>query len=56
MDSVKHQQRMLDLIAAEGVTVSNHYATVSQCCPSRASLLRGQASHNTNITNVDAPG
>ncbi|KAI0477164.1 arylsulfatase [Xylariaceae sp. FL0804] len=40
----------------QGTQFTNHYATVAQCCPSRASLFRGQAAHNTNITNVRHPG
>ncbi|KAI0023751.1 arylsulfatase [Xylariomycetidae sp. FL0641] len=56
MDSVKHQKRLLEMIGGNGVTVTNHYTTVSQCCPSRGAMLRGQAAHNTNLTNVDAPG
>ncbi|KAH8883343.1 arylsulfatase [Thozetella sp. PMI_491] len=56
LGSIHHQERLLSLMRDKGTFFSNHYATVSQCCPSRASLLRGQAAHNTNITNVDAPG
>lgn len=40
----------------KGVQFVNHFATTAQCCPSRASLLRGQATHNTNITHVQGPG
>ncbi|KAI1860469.1 hypothetical protein JX265_009868 [Neoarthrinium moseri] len=43
-------------LVAKGTTFTNHFATVSNCCPSRASLLRGQNAHNTNITHVRAPG
>ncbi|KAK6064176.1 arylsulfatase precursor [Seiridium cupressi] len=43
-------------LAEKGTQFNNHYCTVAQCCPSRASLLRGQAAHNTNITDVQRPG
>ncbi|KAI0016802.1 arylsulfatase [Xylariomycetidae sp. FL0641] len=43
-------------LVSKGVSFSNHHTTTSQCCPSRTSLLRGQAAHNTNITMVFAPG
>ncbi|KAI0100954.1 arylsulfatase [Nemania sp. FL0031] len=43
-------------LVEKGTTFSQHYVTVAKCCPSRASLLRGQAGHNTNITEVSAPG
>ncbi|KAH6989075.1 arylsulfatase [Ilyonectria sp. MPI-CAGE-AT-0026] len=40
----------------KGTNFTNHFATISNCCPSRASLLRGQHGHNTNITHVTPPG
>ncbi|KAK8116893.1 uncharacterized protein PG998_005174 [Apiospora kogelbergensis] len=49
--SVLHRE-----IFSQGVEFVNHFATTAQCCPSRASFLRGQSAHNTNVTNVHAPG
>ncbi|RMZ73629.1 arylsulfatase [Pyrenophora seminiperda CCB06] len=43
-------------IFAKGVEFTQHYGTTAQCCPARASILRGQFSHNTNITHVNGPG
>ncbi|KAI1171282.1 arylsulfatase [Nemania sp. FL0916] len=43
-------------LLAKGTQFTNHFATLAQCCPSRSSLFRGQAGHNTNVTNVKAPG
>ncbi|KAK7993919.1 MFS transporter [Apiospora arundinis] len=43
-------------IYSQGVEFVNHFATTAQCCPSRASFLKGQAAHNTNVTNVHATG
>ncbi|PVI05728.1 arylsulfatase [Periconia macrospinosa] len=43
-------------LVAKGVEFENHFGTVSNCCPSRASFLRGQAAHSTNITHVRPPG
>ncbi|MDD2922190.1 MAG: sulfatase [Anaerolineales bacterium] len=37
------------LIAQEGATLTNYFVTASICCPSRASMLRGQYPHNTNV-------
>jgi len=43
------------LIAKEGATFTNFFVTSSLCCPSRASLFRGQYPHNTNILE-NSPG
>lgn len=43
------------LIGQEGATVTNYFVTSSACCPSRASLLRGQYPHNTGILE-NSPG
>ena len=37
------------LLQDQGTTFKNFYIPNSQCCPSRASILRGQYSHNTKI-------
>ncbi|KAI5917505.1 arylsulfatase [Camillea tinctor] len=41
-------------LLSKGVSFTNHYATIAVCCPSRVSLMRGQAAHNTNNTAVTA--
>jgi len=50
MDAVQRE------LVAKGSSFVNHHTTSAQCCPSRVTLLRGQAAHNTNVTNVMAPG
>jgi N-acetylglucosamine-6-sulfatase len=37
----------------EGASFGNALATTSLCCPSRASILRGQYAHNTALWNND---
>jgi N-acetylglucosamine-6-sulfatase len=37
----------------EGASFSNAVDTTSLCCPSRASILRGQYAHNTGLWNND---
>jgi N-acetylglucosamine-6-sulfatase len=37
------------LITDQGTSFSNFFVNLSQCCPSRASILRGQYAHNTEI-------
>lgn len=37
------------LLQDEGTTFSNAFVSLSLCCPSRASILRGQYAHNTGV-------
>ncbi|MBK9923952.1 MAG: sulfatase [Anaerolineales bacterium] len=43
------------LIGEQGATFTNYYVTSSACCPSRASMIRGQYPHNTDILE-NSPG
>ncbi|KAI0514728.1 arylsulfatase [Xylaria bambusicola] len=56
LGSLDYQPILKRELIEKGTTFSRHYVTVAKCCPSRASLLRGMAGHNTNITEVNAPG
>lgn len=56
LGSTDYQAILHREIFAKGTQFVNHYATTANCCPSRASLFRGQHAHNTNITHVNAPG
>ncbi len=44
-----------ELIGDQGATFTNFIITTPLCCPSRASILRGQYAHNTEILE-NAPG
>jgi arylsulfatase A-like enzyme len=44
-----------DLMTSQGVTFSHFYVDDSLCCPSRASILRGQYVHNTGVLNNILP-
>lgn len=37
------------LVADQGMTFNNYMFNLSICCPSRASMLRGQYAHNTKV-------
>lgn len=37
------------LLAAQGTSFSQAFVSVSLCCPSRTTILRGQYSHNTGV-------
>ena len=56
LGSLNHQKVLQEQIISKGTLATQHYATISICCPSRVSLLRGQAAHNTNNTHVLKPG
>ena len=43
------------LIGAEGVTFDNNFDSFSLCCPSRATFLTGQYSHNNGVRNNALP-
>jgi N-acetylglucosamine-6-sulfatase len=41
--------RLATLLDAQGTSFTNAIVSLSLCCPSRATILRGQYAHNTNI-------
>jgi arylsulfatase A-like enzyme len=43
------------LVADQGTTFTNHFVSISLCCPSRATILRGQYGHNTQIMTNNPP-
>jgi N-acetylglucosamine-6-sulfatase len=47
--------RLKSLLIDKGTTLSNYHVSVSWCCPSRASTLRGQYAHNTKVWSNTAP-
>lgn len=48
-DSVSTMTRVQALIGDQGLRFERHFVSLSLCCPSRISGLRGQYSHNTGI-------
>ncbi|MDO9104780.1 MAG: sulfatase [Methylovulum sp.] len=51
-----HADKVNALITAQGTQFANHFVSMSLCCPSRASILRGQYAHNTGIYTNVLPG
>ncbi len=47
--------RLRALFADKGTTFTNAFVTTSTCCPSRASILRGQYAHNHQIKTNELP-
>jgi arylsulfatase A-like enzyme len=53
--SVDLMPKIKALLAKHGTTFSNYFVTDSLCCPSRASLLRGQYPHNHQVLGNSPP-
>ena len=52
--TLKHMPNLRALME-EGTTFENAFATNSLCCPSRATILRGQYTHNHHILHNQPP-
>lgn len=55
LDELEHMPKTQSLLVGEGVEYSNAFVTTSQCCPSRASILRGQYVHNHGVWSNAPP-
>lgn len=56
-ETMQYMPRTLSLIAQQGVTFTNAFASTPLCCPSRASILTGLYTHNHGvITNFGPTG
>ena len=53
--AIQYMPKLKALITDQGETFSNYFVSVSLCCPSRATTLRGQYAHNTEVTNNNMP-
>lgn len=52
---IEHYPRLKTLLADRGMTFRNSFVSLSLCCPSRTSILRGQYAHNTTIFGIVPP-
>src|ERR671911_1958423 len=53
--SISHMPNLKSLLIEEGTTFENAFVTNSLCCPSRATILRGQYTHNHQILSNEPP-
>ncbi|MGH7771152.1 MAG: sulfatase-like hydrolase/transferase [Candidatus Binatia bacterium] len=56
VETMTHLPRLQSLLATRGTTFKSFFVSLALCCPSRASILRGQYAHNTEIFTNTAPG
>lgn len=55
LESIKVMPKLKALMIDQGVSFSNFFVNVSLCCPSRATILRGQYAHNTKVYTNGPP-
>jgi N-acetylglucosamine-6-sulfatase len=53
--ALRHLPNLKSLLIDKGTTFDNAFVTNSLCCPSRATILRGQYTHNHEILSNDPP-
>ncbi len=56
VETLAHLPRLRALLTDRGATFSNFFVSLSLCCPSRTTTLRGQYAHNTQVFTNDLPG
>ncbi len=54
-DTLDVMSYTMDHLVEEGTTFSNSFVTTALCCPSRASLFKGQYAHNTGVWFTTPP-
>jgi N-acetylglucosamine-6-sulfatase len=53
--SISHMPNLRSQLIERGTTFENAFVTDPLCCPSRATILRGQYAHNHEITGNEPP-
>src|SRR5829696_2674734 len=57
-DDLKYMPKTRSVLKAKGMSFSNAFVSNALCCPSRATIMRGQCAHNTGVwteENVGGP-
>lgn len=54
-NEIQFMPKLKSLITDQGVTFQNYFVAMSLCCPSRATTLRGQYPHNTQVLGNSPP-
>src|ERR687894_3000518 len=53
--SISHLPNLQSLLIDQGTTFENAFVTDPLCCPSRATILRGQYAHNHGVLGNEPP-
>src|SRR5918997_267026 len=48
-DDLRYMPKTKNLLQSKGMTFENAFVSNSLCCPSRATIMRGQYSHNNGV-------
>jgi N-acetylglucosamine-6-sulfatase len=51
-DDLKYMPKTRSVLGDKGMSFQNAFVSTPQCCPSRATTLRGQYAHNTGVLNI----
>src|SRR4028118_38161 len=54
-DTLLAMPKVRERIVQQGANLTNSYVSESLCCPSRATILRGQYPHNTQVMRNGPP-
>ena len=55
-DDLKYMPKTRSLVGRQGIRFNNAYVSYGLCCPSRATIMRGQYAHNHGVwSNLDGP-
>jgi N-acetylglucosamine-6-sulfatase len=55
-DDLKYMPKTRSLLGEKGMRFNNAYASYGLCCPSRATIMRGQYAHNHGVWHNDLGG
>ena len=54
-DDLRYMPKTRSVLKAKGMTFQNAFVTNALCCPSRATIMRGQYAHNTQVWHNSGP-
>lgn len=55
LGTINYMPHLQELMTAQGLTMNDFFISHPLCCPSRATFLRGQFTHNHGVYRNDAP-